>query len=120
MGKTTTLTRYSQLDTYLLQTYATRENIADSENETKVFSQPPNKTPLQYDAELVTKAIRCGDLYKEHDMNEIFTKGLEKFIRQSMKGYWPSQNSTSFHNLDATLLLKLQENNNGYQMAKSM
>lgn len=113
--KTTTLTTYPQVVSYLLQTYATDENIADTKDEITMFSQPPNKTLSQYAEELVAKALRCGDVYKEHDLNEIFIEGLDKSIRRSMRGYWASRETASLHGLafHATSLLKLNGGQQG-------
>lgn len=73
---------------YLLLIYATDKNIADIENEGTMFIHPPNKTPSQYSENSVPKKLRCGDVNKEQDLNEIFINELNKSIRQSTRGYW--------------------------------
>lgn len=44
--KTALLSKYPRVVGYSLRSYATYENIADTENEILLFPQPPNKTPL--------------------------------------------------------------------------
>lgn len=39
-----------------------------------MFTQPLNKTSLQYAEELVAKALPGGDLHDKHNLNEIFIK----------------------------------------------
>lgn len=72
--KITTLSTYAQVVYYILRICATDKSIADTEDEINMFSQPPNMTPLQYAKELVAKALRYGDVYKEHDLNEMCIK----------------------------------------------
>lgn len=59
----------------------------------------------------MTKPFGCKDVYKEQNLNKIFSKALDTSIRQIMRGYWNTQNKTaSLYDLDlhATTLLKLQ------------
>lgn len=82
--------------TYLLRTFVTVENIAITEDEMTMSSQPPNKIPSQYVEELVAFKLWCGDVYEEQDINEIFIEELEKSIRQSKGGYWPSESQLGY------------------------
>lgn len=93
---------------YLLRMYATNVHNADTENEINMFLYKPNETPSLFTEELVAKTFCCADVHKEQYLNKIFTKGLEKFIRQSLRGYCPTQKTASVHDLDfnATSLLK--------------
>lgn len=90
------------------------KNIADREDVITMFSQPSNKTTSLYAEELVAKALRCGEVYGEHDLNLFFIKELDKSIRQSMRGYWASRKSPSPYDVafHATSLFKLQGGGN--------
>lgn len=45
-------------------------------------------TRSQYVNELVKKFLRCGDIYENYSLNEIFTEGLDVSIRHSKREYW--------------------------------
>lgn len=62
-GKTTTTTTYHQVVSYLLRTYNTEDDIADTEDKTVMFTQPPNKKRSPYAEELVAKTLRCENVY---------------------------------------------------------
>lgn len=114
-GMTTTLAKYSQVVNYLLRTYETDKDIVGTDNEITMFTQPPNKTPLQYVEELVEKALRREDVYGKHDLNEIFIKRLDKSTKKTTRCYWDTRQSvilldSAFH---ATSLLKLQGGRQG-------
>lgn len=55
--KTTTLTIYPQVLTFLLRTYAADENILDIEDEITMFTQLSNKTPSQYAEMMAAKEL---------------------------------------------------------------
>lgn len=98
-GKTPTLTTYPQVANYLLRTSATDENIADTKDETIMFTPLPNTTPSQYVEELSGKVTRCRDVYEKHDLNKIFITELEKSNRQSTRGSSATRQSASLHDL---------------------
>lgn len=70
-----------------MPTYATDRNIADTEDGINMFSQQPNLTSPQYANELAGNALRCENVYEDHDPNVIFIKRLDEFICQSMRGH---------------------------------
>lgn len=109
-GKTTTLMPYPKVVNYPLRTFATDENIADYEDKITTFTQPLNKTPSQDAEKLVLKALRSGDVYGGHELEEIFIQKLDKSIRQCLRGYWGLRQLATLHDLafHATSLLKLQ------------
>lgn len=85
VGNTTALTTYPQAVNCLLRTYATDEDIAGTKDEISMLPEPPNKTPSECVEELVAKAIQCGDVYKKHDLNGIFIKGLDISVQKSTR-----------------------------------
>lgn len=120
--KTTTLTTYPQVVNYLLRTYVLDENIIEVEDNITAFLQTPNQTSSQYVKKIVAKEIQCGDVNKEHDLNEIFIKGLDKLINRSIRGYWASSKTASLQDLAfrAMSLLKLQGRHTYYQIDKTV
>lgn len=86
IGKTATLSKYLQVVDYVLHSYATEENSTKIEDEIIMFFQPPNKNPMQYAEEQVTKATQCDDVYDGHGLNDIFIKELDNCVRQNMRG----------------------------------
>lgn len=110
IGKTLTFTRHSHVVHYRLCSHATNECTADIEDETTILAQQPNKAIFQYAEEVVTKALRRTDVYREYDVSKNFIEGLDKFIRQSMRGDFASRPSACVRDLPfhATLLLELQ------------
>lgn len=114
-GKATTLTEYPQVVKCLLRTYATDDNIVDTDEEINTFIQPPNHNPSQYVEKLVANTLRCGDAYEEQDRNEILIKVIDKSIRQSIKRCWSTPKIASLHPLTfhEKSILKLQEEHQG-------
>lgn len=80
-GKTITLSTYPQIFNYSLHNYAADENIAGTEDDITMFSQPPNKTSLQLAKESAAK-LWFEDKYKEPDLSETFIEWLDKTIRR--------------------------------------
>lgn len=66
---------------YLMRTCATSEKIDHIQNKMTMVTKSPNKTPLQTAEEKAAKALRRGDVYKEHNLKEIYIKGSDKSIR---------------------------------------
>lgn len=97
--KSTMHTKYRQVLYYVLQTYATIENIADTKNEMTKSIQPPNQTLSQYAKKFVTKTFCLADAYEEEALNKIFIMELDMFIKQSMKGYWSPRKMVSLQDL---------------------
>lgn len=108
--KTTKLTTYPRVVNYLLRIHSTDKNIIDIEDEVTMFTQPPNKTTSHYAGELAAKTHRCGDLFMEHDWNEMFIRELDNPMPQTMRSYWALRKSAILRNLifRATSLLKLR------------
>lgn len=75
-----TLLTFQLFFNYFLCAYTTNGNIADTEDEKTVLSYPSNKTPLQYAKEQVAKKLWREDVYEEHDLKEIFIRGLNESI----------------------------------------
>lgn len=120
-GNYTTLTTYPHILSYLLPTYAIDENIADTGDEITTIIQPLNKTPSQHTEELMVETLRCGDFFNEQDLGKIFSKRLEKFIRQFMREKCSMRKVAGFHNLafHASSLLKLQYEHKGVPSTNS-
>lgn len=97
--KTTTLTMYPQVVNSLPQTNATDEIIADREGKVTTFILAPNKAPSQYAEEVVARTLRCGDVYKEQNLNENFIKGLNASMKQIKREYWSTRKHASLHRL---------------------
>lgn len=59
----------------------------------------------------MARTLHCGDVYKEDIFNEILIKGLDKFVRQNIKGKWSTQKAANLPGLafHATRFPKLQE-----------
>lgn len=108
--KIATWSTYTQVAKYWLHNYVTDGNIVDTEGEVSMLLEPPNKKPKQYAEEPFFEVFWCGVVFKNHDINGIFTKGLTKSIRRSVNGYRASLESASLHDLafHATPLVKLQ------------
>lgn len=108
--KSTKLTTYPQVVNYLLHTYTTHKNIADIGDKITVVTEPLNETLSQHTEELVVKALQYGDVFEQHDLNEILTEGLDIAIRQSIRGYRAKRQSAGLHYLAfyTTSVLKLQ------------
>lgn len=69
----------------VLQAYSTDENIADVEDEIYMVFQPPSKTPAQYAKDLTERAFRCGGVYEQQYLNEIYMKRCSKPISHTMR-----------------------------------
>lgn len=64
--------------------HTTDESIEDTKDYITPFIQQPDKTPSLFAGELVANTLPCGNDYKEQYLKEIFIKGIERPIRQSM------------------------------------
>lgn len=95
IGNTNISLPFPQDVNYLLRNYATNENIADTEDEIAMFSEPLKLILLLYAKKFVVKTIWCADVYEEHELKEVFIKELRTSMRQSMSGYWVSRKSTN-------------------------
>lgn len=71
---------------YLLRMFAKNESIAGSKDKIPTIIQPTSKTLMQDADELMAWTLRCGDVYEEKNLKEIFIKRLDKPIWQSMNG----------------------------------
>lgn len=59
---------------------------------------------------LVTKTIRCGEVYDKYALSDLFVEGLNALVRQSMREYRGGRKEANFHGVafHATSLLLLQ------------
>lgn len=59
---------------------------------------------------LLAKAHQSEKLHEMHDLIEFFFYRLDMTLRRSMRGYWASRKTASFHDLafNATTFPKLQ------------
>lgn len=97
-----TLTTYKQVVNYLLRTYETDENITDTGDEITMFMLLADKTSTQHAKKVMAKTLRCGDVYEEQVLNEVFIKRIAQSIKQSMREYWSTKkavniNALAFH-----------------------
>lgn len=107
--KTTKLTMNPQVVNFLLQAHTTNENIAKTKGKIFTTIQPPHRTLSQYAKKFMAIKLHCKDIHEEQDLNEIFIKKLDKFIRQSMGEYWFTPKTASLYDLalQATSLVEL-------------
>lgn len=94
---------------YLMWTYTTGQDTADTENEIALFIQLSNKTSSLCAEILGAETLSFEGVYKEQDLNEIFIKGRGQSIRQNVKKYFSTPKISSLHSMDfqATSLMKL-------------
>lgn len=72
-------TTYTQVVNYLVCSYAIK-NIAETEDDTAMFTLLPNKNSLQHAKELLANALRHEDVYEYFDFNYNSVKRLDKSI----------------------------------------
>lgn len=71
----------------LFYIYVTGENISNTEDEIRRLTNSSNKKPLQNAEKLLSWLLRRGCVHEKQDLNDIFFKGLNTSIRQSIRGY---------------------------------
>lgn len=71
---------YCQYFNWFLATNAPDDVIAEKEQEMVRFSQPNNMGEIQYDQELLLRALKCGSVYREDRIVEFFIYGLHYYI----------------------------------------
>lgn len=54
------------MGSYLLQTYATNDVIAETDAAWKSYTQPYTMTPTQYAKALVPKSLKFAEVYEEY------------------------------------------------------
>lgn len=67
----------------MLRTPSTDENIAETDDEITMSTQPSNKTTPYYVKESVAKARGCGNMYEDHHLKYVFIKERDNSIRQA-------------------------------------
>lgn len=111
-SKTRNFTTFTHIVNFLVKTYATNEAVAETESDITCFTQPSNMTLSQYVEELVTKTLRCGDLYENvpYALNEIFIKDLVALVRHSTLDYWVKKKdeNLSYHAFHATSIRQME------------
>ena len=93
------LTTYCQVIQYLLQTYASDEEIARVDAEVKRFVQQPNQSAHKYALALYDKTSRCGPVYTEEDIISLFVEGLHESIRGHVRAYWSESRTSDIYKL---------------------
>lgn len=109
------LTTYCQVINYLLETFATDNIIAEAESDITSFEKPVGTTGTRHFEILFEKALRCGVVYNEPRLKEIFIESLRSSICYSTRKYWGAHKGAKLHSLAryATNHVKLQENTHG-------
>lgn len=79
-GKTAAFSLFSQVVNCLLQTNVTDENIGDTKEEKKIFSQVRRNTLLQYTEALLAEEIRCEDVYEKNSLKDMSIRERDKPI----------------------------------------
>lgn len=83
----------------LFQTYATDDIIAETDTTLKRYTEPLTMLPTQYEETLVSKSLRCGEIYDQYILKAIFIKRLHKFVRHSMRSYWNAHPGSALKDL---------------------
>lgn len=98
-GNTRYFNTYMQVVTSSLKKFASSEVIAETESEITRFAQLSGMTTSWHAKELVTKTLRCRDMYKTYALNKIVIEGLDATIRHSMREFWRGKNEANLHKL---------------------
>lgn len=116
-------TIFPQVANFSLKCYATNETIAETELDIMRFANPSNMKPSLYAEDLLIKRIRCGVVFKEYALNNIFNESLDTSIRHSMREFWknkkegnqhdPTFHTTSLHRLRGHNISSKQTNPTG-------
>lgn len=104
------LTTYLQVVNFSVAKYPTEEILPEMESAITRSVQPARMNSLPYAGKLVTKTIRCEDVFEKYSLNEIFIGGLDLSLSQSLPEYPSAKKKTTLNHLalHATSLLSLQ------------
>lgn len=83
-----TITTYCEVVTYCLSAYSTHYDIAETGVELTTSKPPPNMNPVDYSQSLWLKALKCGSVYHESMLKDMFIEGPHGLIRHGMSAYW--------------------------------
>lgn len=87
-GKKKSSRTYPKVMTYLLQTFAIDEGIAEVDAALTRYSRPSTMLLTQYADALVTKLLRCGEVHDKYNLKEFFCDGLHASVCRSVRSYW--------------------------------
>lgn len=76
---------YHDVVNHLLQTFATDDISAETDAALLIFPQSFTMLPTQCAEAVLSKSLKCGEVYEEYVLKGIFIKGLCKLDRHSMK-----------------------------------
>lgn len=79
-----------QVVNYLLETYATDDNIAKSDSDIDSFLKLQNMLAMEFANALWLKTPRCPRAYDKYVLKRIFVQGLLKSITHSIWSFWSS------------------------------
>lgn len=63
---------YTQAANFLLEKYAPKNVIAETESGTLCIAEQSNMKPSHYCKGVVTKIVRCEDVYEKYALHAIF------------------------------------------------
>ena len=71
----------------LLETYATEDVLAEAHLDVTNFKQSDQMDEVKYAIKLSTKADRCGSVYPDRLLKDIFINGIALSIQDNVRGY---------------------------------
>lgn len=74
--KQNTVASYCEVVKYLLETYATDDITAETDDDMIQRTQPSNSSPEEYAEALWNKALKCHREYDEYVLKRIFMESL--------------------------------------------
>lgn len=83
-SKTRYFTIYPQVVNVLLKKYLTDKTSLEAESGIKCFLRSSSLKPSQYTEKLMTKTLRCRDVYVEYSLNEMIIVELDLSIHHSI------------------------------------
>lgn len=107
--KEETITMYCEVITYLLETYATNDRIAEKEADIIRFIQPLKKIPIDNVEILQLQALHWGCMYDRYTIKGNFIKMIQDYIHHKMHFFCSSMKQAAVQDIlpYATPLLKL-------------
>lgn len=94
-----TVTSESKAVDYLLETYATSDVIAKTDDKMMPFTQPPSKLATDYSEALWNEILELYPVYNKYHLECTLIGNLPKSTRQSMMSYWVSKMRCIVQNL---------------------
>lgn len=79
---------YPEVLDYLLQTYVSDHVIAKTDAALIRYNKLTAISTISSKNALVTRSLRCAELYDEDVLNGIFIEGLHESVLHSTKSYW--------------------------------